>query len=841
MDSTITINLTNVNEGPVAVADTATAVEAGGTANGTAGTNPTGNVLTNDTDVDAGDTKTVSGVAVGVVGSASTNVGSSVTGAYGAFILLADGSYTYTVDNANAAVQALRTSGNTLSDVFTYTMRDTAGLTSTTQITVTIQGANDAPVGVNDTATAVEAGGTANGTAGTNPTGNVLTNDTDVDSSGNGETKAVNAVAAGAQASATGGVATSVTGTYGSINIAADGSYTYTVDNTNSAVQALRTTANTLNDVFTYRVVDAGGLSSLATITVTIQGANDAPVAVADSGTAVEAGGAQWASSVIAYSTAYGGLSGQWGAQQVLGAPNTLTYGDVPTAWSPSSASGTLDYITVGYANAVYANGITVRETCGNGFVYQLDVLDNLGVYHTVWTGTDPSQPGAPVDFFVSIPQTSYLVVGVKVYINTQLNGGNYDEIDAIRLHGIASVGTNPIGNVLTNDTDVDSVGSGETKTVSGVAAGSVGSAAGSVGVSVTGTYGSMNIAADGSYTYSVDNSNSAVQSLRTSSNTLSDVYSYTVTDTGGLTSTTQVTITIQGANDAPVAVNDTATAVEAGGLNNATSGTNPTGNVLTNDTDVDSGDNQTVTAVVSGARQTASGGVATNVTGVYGSINIAANGSYTYTVDNSNASVQALRTAAQTLTDVFTYQMMDAGGLPSLATITVTIQGANDTPTAVADTATAIEAGGTANGTTGTNPTGNVLTNDTDQDSVANGETKTVSGVAAGVVGSASTNVGSAVTGSYGSITINANGTYSYTVDNTNAAVQALRTISQTLSDVFTYSMVDAGGLTSTTQITVTIQGANDAPVGVNDTATAVETGGTANGTAGTNRRVMC
>ncbi len=144
-DKVVTINLTNVNEAPVSGLDTAAAVEAGGTSNGTAGTNPTGNVLTNDTDVDAGDTKTVSGVAAGVVGSASTNVGSAVTGTYGAINIAANGAYTYTVDNSSAAVQALRTSGNTLQDVFTYTMRDTAGLTSTTQITVTIQGANDAP------------------------------------------------------------------------------------------------------------------------------------------------------------------------------------------------------------------------------------------------------------------------------------------------------------------------------------------------------------------------------------------------------------------------------------------------------------------------------------------------------------------------------------------------------------------------------------------------------------------------------------------------------------------------------------------------------------------------
>ncbi len=130
------------------------------------------------------------------------------------------------------------------------------------------------------------------------------------------------------------------------------------------------------------------------------------------------------------------------------------------------------------------------------------------------------------------------------------------------------------------------------------------------------------------------------------------------------------------------------------------------------------------------------------------------------------------------------------------------------------------------SNGTAGTNPTGNVLTNDTDPDSSGNGETKTVSGVVAGTAGSAVGNVASSVTGTYGSITIAANGSYTYTVDNSNATVQALRTNGQTILDVFTYTMTDAAGATSTTQITVTIQGANDAPTAVADTAIAVEAG---------------
>ncbi len=364
---------------------------------------------------------------------------------------------------------------------------------------------------------------------------------------------------------------------------------------------------------------------------------------------------------------------------------------------------------------------------------------------------------------------------------------------------------------MLTNDTDVDA---GDTKTVSGVAAGVVGSASTNVGSAVTGTYGSINIAANGSYTYTVDNSNASVQALRTSGNTLQDVFTYTMRDTAGLTSTTQITVTIQGANDAPVGVNDTATALEAGGVANGTAGANPTGNVLTNDTDVDSGDTKTVSGVVAGPSASAVGSVGTGVTGTYGSITINADGSYSYTVDNSNAAVQALRLSSQTLTDTFTYQVVDTGGLTSLVTITVTIQGANDAPTAVNDAATAVEAGGTANGTAGTNPTGNVLTNDTDPDSSGNGETKTVVGVLAGTQASAAGNVASSVTGAYGSINIAADGSYTYTVNNSNAAVQALRTSGNTLTDVFTYTMRDTAGLFSTTQVTVTIQGANDTPI---------------------------
>ncbi len=305
------------------------------------------------------------------------------------------------------------------------------------------------------------------------------------------------------------------------------------------------------------------------------------------------------------------------------------------------------------------------------------------------------------------------------------------------------------------------------------------------------------------------------------------------MTDTAGATSTTQVTVTIQGANDAPVGIGDSVNAIEAGGYGNATAGSSGSGNVLTNDTDVDAGDTKSVSGVVAGAQSSATGNVGSSVSGTYGAITLQADGNFTFNVDNSHAAVQALRTVSDTLTEYFTYQVSDAAGLNSLATITITITGQNDAPTASNDGTTAREASGIGNATAGSNGTGNVLTNDSDLDA---GDTKTVTGVTAGPAAGGSGPLGASVTGTYGSITINSDGSYTYIVDESNAAVQALRLSSQTLSELFTYTMRDTAGLTSSATVTITIEGANDAPTAVADNVAAIEAGGVANGTSGAN-----
>ena len=134
---------TSPNTPPTAVADAAAATEKGGVNNGAGGSPATGNVLANDTDPDAGDTKAVTAVGFGTTAG---TLGSPLNGAHGSLVLSASGAFTYTVNETDPAVQALRLSTDTSTDIFTYTMRDTAGATSSTTLTITIHGADDAPV-----------------------------------------------------------------------------------------------------------------------------------------------------------------------------------------------------------------------------------------------------------------------------------------------------------------------------------------------------------------------------------------------------------------------------------------------------------------------------------------------------------------------------------------------------------------------------------------------------------------------------------------------------------------------------------------------------------------------
>jgi T1SS-143 domain-containing protein len=241
----IDVTVTGSNDS-ASISGTATGnvVEAGAAGAGT----PSASGTLTVTDVDAG--------------QAVFQTPSSLTGTYGTFTFNATtGAWTYTLNNASAATQAL-TQGQVVHDTLTVASADG---TANQLIDVTVTGSNDA-ASISGTATGnvVEAGTAGAGTA--NASGTLTVTDVD-------------AGQAIFQAPA------SLNGTYGTFAFnAGTGAWTYTLDNTRGATQGL-TQGQVVHD--TLVVTSADGTAS-RTIDVTVTGTNDAPVASASSVTATE-------------------------------------------------------------------------------------------------------------------------------------------------------------------------------------------------------------------------------------------------------------------------------------------------------------------------------------------------------------------------------------------------------------------------------------------------------------------------------------------------------------------------------------------------------------------------
>ena len=158
-------------------------------------------------------------------------------------------------------------------------VNDSVELTNSINIRV-----NEAPVGNDDTdsGTIVEAGEGVSGTD--TATGNVLDNDTDQDLLRIPDVDELMVTDVdGTSVSGT----TSISGTYGDLSIDEDGSWTYTLDDSLAATQAL-TVASGATETFIYTVEDPDGESDTATLSIEIAGSNDAPVITVGTGSAAD-------------------------------------------------------------------------------------------------------------------------------------------------------------------------------------------------------------------------------------------------------------------------------------------------------------------------------------------------------------------------------------------------------------------------------------------------------------------------------------------------------------------------------------------------------------------------
>jgi VCBS repeat-containing protein len=524
--STLAITVSGRNDTPVAISDLGSVTE------DASSNTVAGNVLTNDTDADSGDTKTVIGISRPT--SLPGTIGVSYPTSYGSIILNSDGSYTYTLNNSNLSVQAIA-AGQIVADSVQYTMQDSLGATAVASINILITGTNDAPVAVVNTTTAVEE-------LITTTTGNLLTNDTDPDVADSHVVVSIGGATVSALSPGT------ITSSYGTLIVTSSGSYTYTLNNSATAVQSLAAGA-TVTDTFAYVQTDNRGGFATSSLVVTISGLNDAPVA---------------------------------GSYSVNTDEDTIL-----TVAAPGLISAATDIdgnsLTLTPATLFSTRGAYVTISSNGQYIYDPSVSSQIQGLNQGDTLTDT--------FIYNISDGSTVVPGTATLILTGVNDAPIaQDNSAVILEGSGSVGS----NVKTDDHDPDT---SATLTLTAVA----GSAT-NIGVPVSvGHYGTFTINADGTYLFAIDNANTQVQQLNVGQ-TLVDSITYTITDEHGASDVGTLAITIQGTNDAPSLTPDSVTY--------STLAITPiTGNVLSNDSDVDSGSAFSVTGVdASGAGSTVVG-----------------------------------------------------------------------------------------------------------------------------------------------------------------------------------------------------------------------------------------
>jgi VCBS repeat-containing protein len=300
---------------------------------------------------------------------------------------------------------------------------------------------------------------------------------------------------------------------------------------------------------------------------------------------------------------------------------------------------------------------------------------------------------------------------------------------------------------------------------------------AANVGQTIIGTNGGLfSINADGSATF---DTNGEYDHL-TENDTLTTSVTYTIEGFGGETSTSTITVDIQGANTAPVAGDDFATvdAGSNGGIANLVydyvNGL-VDGRLLSNDTDAE-GNAITVTHV--NGQALVNGSI--TVTGSNGGVfTVLENGTANF---DASTGFESLAVGETALTEV-TYTVSDIYGASDTAIVQVTINGLNDAPIAVDDSVSTDE-----NSTI----TIDLLSNDTDLD----GNALTVSNLDTSNL--------------LGSLTDNGDGTVSY---DTNSQFDALNDGDSAL-DWFEYTIDDGFGGFDTAQVQINIAGSTANPV---------------------------
>ncbi|WP_183091172.1 VCBS domain-containing protein [Vibrio sp. SBT000027] len=724
--------------------------------------------VTEESQLQTSGTLTVTDVDTGEAHFSNTDI----AGTLGTLHLTDNGTWTYDLDNTNPQVQALG-KGATATDTITVNSADG----TPHQITITVNGTNDTAV----------IGGTSAGAV-TEETqlqtsGSLTITDTDT-----GEAHFSN---------------TDIKGSLGTLHLTDAGQWTYDLDNTNPTVQALGKGAATTD---TITVTSADGTTHQ--VTIAVNGTNDKAVITGTNTGAVTEDqdltnqlnvhpnymltqGKLFITDVDTNEATFpmqSGIVGDHGigsftlipsgiwlfsadskqaAVQALGVGETLTESTTIT-----SVDGTQKTILVtinGTNDAPVITPVatqTVTEDGSKTITFHATDIDTTDTLTPSVSATHGSASLNAQGEIVFTPDANYngpaiVVLSVTDGHTTTSQTINVDVTpanDAPVINSIVPVNATEDGAVVTGQLTSTDIDAGDTATFT-----------------TTSTQGGFTLNADGSY--NLDPTDASFQHLKAGEISTFTI-PVTVTDSAGATDTKDLVITVTGTNDTPVI-----SGVDTGTLKEDVSA-NPQSNELTatgklDIVDIDTGEGSFVSH---GFNKTA-------LQGHYGKLEISQDGSWSYSADNSQTAIQSLGEGEQ-LTDTIKVTSKDG----TTHDVVVTINGTND------------------KAVIGGSNTGAV----TEESQLQTSGTLTVTDVDTGEAHFANTDI----QGTLGTLHLTDNGAWTYDLDNTNPAVQALGN-GATATDTITVHSADG----TPHQVTITVNGTNDnAVVGGVDTASVTE-----------------
>ncbi|NGT18643.1 VCBS domain-containing protein, partial [Achromobacter insolitus] len=429
---------------------------------------------------------------------------------------------------------------DSVKDNFTVTVTDVAGVSTSNDLVIQIL--DTAPV-ANDDAAGITEDTIA-------PiTGNVLTNDT-----------------LGADA------ATAVLNTsdakYGQLVDNGDGTWSYQLNNSLAAVQALKA-GQLLTETIRYTVTDADGDSSEAVLTITITGTNDIPVVTNDAKSVTEDVGVS---------------------------DGKLSVNGAVTVSDPDAGESTFNTSSLKFTGSTHAGGQLGAVTINPDGTYTYKV-DNAAVQFL-----KAGQTIVETYTVASADGTATSTITITINGTNDVPKVTNDAKSVTEDVGVSDGKLSVNGAVTISDTDT---GESTFNTSSLKFTGST---------HAGGQLGAVTINPDGTYTYKVDNA--AVQFLKAGQTI---VETYTVASADG-SATSTITITINGTNDLPVIQAQT---------NHGLEDQTVSGNVLTGSSDTDNDALSVAEFTINGTKYAA--GATANIVGV-GSIFINADGSYVFT-----------------------------------------------------------------------------------------------------------------------------------------------------------------------------------------------------------------